>query len=252
MFVFPSFEHRIYAPEQMDAPDCDADKLRRTYTQLSIINRGLSRMRGLLAKHVLEDIKRVGGPATIVEVGCGGGDVLAWLAKCTAGFDAPVRLVGIDSEARAVARARHKLARFPNVSVVQGGIDDIANLSGGADYVFCNHMLHHIPPQDLVAVLRSLRAAAGRRLLINDLERSQVAYVLYTGLAALAFHRSFVFSDGRLSIRKGFRVPELQQACLEAGYDPGFSVTRVWPWRVVITAPGGRASRDPPGPLEWA
>lgn len=250
MFVFPSFEHRIYAPEQMDAPDCDADKLRRTYTQLAIINRGLSRMRGLLEKHVLQDIKRVGGPATIVEVGCGGGDVLAWLAKLTAGFDAPVRLVGIDSEARAVTRARHKLARFSKVTVLQGGIDDIATLSGGADYVFCNHMLHHIPPQDLVAVLRNLRAAARRRLLINDLERSKVAYALYTGLAAVAFHRSFVFADGRLSIRKGFRVEELQRACLEAGYADSFSVRRVRPWRVVITASGGQASRDQPSRLE--
>lgn len=238
--LLPSFERRIYLPEQMDAEDCDADKLRRTYTQLAIINRLLSRMRGLLQRHVIDDAKASGGTATVVELGCGGGDVLHWLAKRASRCGLSLTLIGIDSDPRAVARAKQRLSGHANVSVIQGGIDALYALPVRPDYLFCNHVLHHIPPDDLVPVLRKLHGAVNRRLLINDLERSAAAYVLYTALAALAFHRSFVFADGRLSIRKGFRVRELRQACEQAGFGAEASVQRVRPWRVVVTAEAAR------------
>lgn len=234
-----SFRERIYVAEAIDAPDCDAETLRRTYAHLAIINATLSRIGGLLGRHVIADAARVGGSATVLEIGCGGGDVLAWLARASARAGVDVHLLGMDSDPRAVARARQVLARYPNARIEQGSLDDLERLSSSWDYVFCNHVLHHIPPDLVVPSLRKLRLAARRRLLVNDLERSGLAYWLYTVLAGVAFRRSFVYADGRVSIRKGFRVPELEAACVQAGFPPGFRVERVAPWRVVITAPGG-------------
>jgi len=232
-----SFEERLYVAEAIDDPECDAETLRRTYAHLAIINKTLSRMGYLLRRHVIDDVARLGGSATVLEMGCGGGDVLAALARAGARAGVDLRLVGLDRDPRAVARARQTLEPYANARVEVGGIDDLARFS--ADYVVCNHVLHHIPPDDVVAVLRKLRLAARRRLLVNDLERSAMAYRLYTALAAAAFHGSFVYADGRLSIRKGFRVPELEAACVQADFPPGFRVERVAPWRVVVTAPGG-------------
>ena len=229
-----SFEERIYVAEAIDDPHCDAERLLRTYAHLAIINKTLSRMGHLLRRHVLEDAVRVGGSTTVLEFGCGGGDVLASLARAGARAGIDLHLVGLDNDPRAVARAKQTLAPYVNTHVQQGSIDDLVRFP--ADYVFCNHVLHHFPPDEVVPVLRKLHLAARRRLLVNDLERSAMAYWLYTALAGVAFHKSFVYADGRLSICKGFRVPELEAACRQADFPPGFRVERLPPWRVVITA----------------
>jgi 2-polyprenyl-3-methyl-5-hydroxy-6-metoxy-1,4-benzoquinol methylase len=224
--------------EAIDDPGCDGENLSRTYEHLAIINKTLSRMGSLLLRYVIEDAARVGGTATVLEIGCGGGDVLASLARASARARVELRLVELGSDPRAVARAKQTLAPYPNARIHEGDIDDLTTFPEQPDYAFCNHVLHHIPPDDLAPFLRKLRLPARRRLLVNDLERSAVAYALYTLLAGVAFHKSFVFADGRLSIRKGFRVPELEATCVQAGLPPGFRVERMAPWRVVITAVG--------------
>ncbi len=234
-----AFEERVFAGEQMDADDADRGKLERSYAQLATINRYLSRMHGLLQRHVLAPAIRAGTSPSVLEVGCGGGDVMRWLARAAKRAGIELRLSGIDADPRAVAHARATLAEYPDVTVRQG---DIANLESDrltADYVFCNHVLHHISPSDIATALRSLRRAAKRRLLVNDLERSATAYALFSALARVAFRKSFVYDDGRLSIRKGFRVPELIVACRQAAFPGASRIFRLSPWRVVVVAPGG-------------
>lgn len=238
-----SFQQRIFAAEAMDAADSDARRLERSYAQLVLINRWLSRMAGLLGRHVLMPAMRARSSPTVLEVGCGGGDVLAWLAQAARKSGVQLRLLGIDADARAVAHARRRLAHFPEVSVEQGTIANLAEVSPAADYVFCNHVLHHVPSAEIVPALQALRAAAKRRLLVNDLERSATAYTLFSALAAFAFRDSFVYTDGRLSIRKGFRVPELVDACARAEFPRASRILRLFPWRIVIVAPGGRGQR---------
>lgn len=225
------FSHRVYAVEAMDSELCEERKLSRTYRHLSVINSVLSRMQGLLRRLIVDDVKRLGGSASVLEVGCGGGDVLARLARTCRREGISLQLKGIDTDPRAIAYAQERFGDDPMVQFNLAGLDDVG---GTFDYVFCNHVLHHIPPGQLTAFLRRLSQLKRRRLIVNDLERSPLAYALFTAMAGLLFHRSFVFADGRLSIRKGFRPDELRHACREAGLEGSFSVRRLFPWRVLV------------------
>jgi len=232
-----SFRERLYVGEAMDAPDADPGKLRRSYAQLALINAWLSRMAGLLRRHVLTPAARMAGSPTVMEVGCGGGDVLLWLARAARAQGTRLSLVGVDADERALETARKTLAGVPELRLRRATIADLPSLEP-ADFVFCNHVLHHVPPAEIPVALATLRRTAKRRLLVNDLERSSIAYALFSGLASVAFTDSFVRSDGLLSIRKGFRAHELAAACAEAGFPSATRILRLFPWRVVILAAG--------------
>ena len=227
------FTQRIYLPEAMDALVCNARRLDRTYRQLAIINRHLSRIHTLLRRTIVEHARTIGTPASVLEVGCGGGDVLAELARMSRRAKVKLQLVGIDRDPRAIAHAQRRFADEPMLRFSTSSLEQVG---GSFDYVFCNHVLHHVESGNLAAFLRRLSQLKRRRLLVNDLDRSPMAYALFTIVAGLFFHRSFVFSDGRLSIRKGFRAPELLQACEEAQLDDTYQVERLFPWRLVITS----------------
>lgn len=241
MALLPDLSRRIYLPELMDAPDCDEPTLLRTYRQLALINRTISRMHGLLDRHVLQHAAQEGGEAHVVEVGCGGGDVLFWLATQARRRKLKLRFTGTDTDARALSLAAKRLASFPEVQLRALPLQQTDELQPKPDYVFCNHVLHHIPPADVPAALRAMQQAARRRLLVNDLHRSHLSYAAYTVLARLLFHRSFTFHDGRLSIRKGFVPRELEETVRLAGLPAETIVATAFPGRILVLAPGGAA-----------
>jgi 2-polyprenyl-3-methyl-5-hydroxy-6-metoxy-1,4-benzoquinol methylase len=215
---WPDLSQRLFAPELMDAPDCDPAHLRRSYLELGLINRWLSRARELLERHVLAHAARTPErSARFVDVGCGGGDLLAFVHQRCRTLGLRFQLVGVDLDPRAVSFARARLAGLPDVQILPGSALALADLGLRFDYVFCNHLLHHFPDAEVPSVLRALAHAAGRRLLVSDLLRSPWSYLGYSAIAPLLFHRSYTVHDGRLSIRKGFHPDELSRAAATAG-----------------------------------
>jgi 2-polyprenyl-3-methyl-5-hydroxy-6-metoxy-1,4-benzoquinol methylase len=234
--LWPDLSQRMFAPELMDAPDCDPGRLQRSYRELALINQWLARARHLLTRHVLDHVARTPErPARFVDVGCGGGDVLAFMQARVRARRLPLQLVGVDLDPRAVSFARARLGPRSDVRVLEGSALALEELGLPFDYVFCNHMLHHFPDQEVPQVLAALHHAAGRRLLVSDLLRSPWAYAGYSLLAGVLFHRSYTFHDGRLSIRKGFHPDELARAAQTAGI-AGAQVGTLAPGRVYLLA----------------
>ena len=98
------------AIEEMDRPDCDPVLLRRTYAQFPLVNRVVAGWRS----NYLECIRPLlvhRARAKILDVGCGGGDIAANLARWALvdGFEVAVH--GIDPDPRAIGYARQALHR---------------------------------------------------------------------------------------------------------------------------------------------
>ncbi len=102
--------------------------------------------------------KRGGGP--VLDVGCGEGLLLERLAGVAD------EVVGIDPDARAVARSRAR--DVPGVRVVHAGLLD-ADLSdlGHFDTVSCVATLHHLPLRPALRRLGELVAPGGRLVVVG-------------------------------------------------------------------------------------
>ena len=101
-------QRAVGAVELMDQPDCDPQLLDNTYRQFGVINRALSGWRRLYLREVRPLLSRESGPATLLDIGSGGGDLAVMLAGWAARDLLDLSITGIDPDPRATAFARRR------------------------------------------------------------------------------------------------------------------------------------------------
>ncbi len=230
--MIPDMTKRSTSLELMDDPACDTNKLLRTVDQFRVTNLLFSRYRAILSRWVLEDMRA--DPSRerhLVDVGAGGADIPLWLVRAAQRKGLRLRVTAIDADPRVAEHARKMAEGEQGVTVVCGDAFQLLENTADADYVFCNHFLHHLPDGKISAFLALAARTARRRFVVSDLARSPWAYAGYAAFASLFLHRSFARYDGLLSIRRGFVGPELER--LTQGMTR-VSIRRILPGRFVI------------------
>jgi len=197
------------AVELMDLPDCDARLLDNTYRQFGLVNRVLSGWRKLYARELRPGLAANTAPATLLDIGSGGGDLACQLADWARRDGLALRITGIDPDARAAAFAQGR-PPLPGVEFRQAHSSDLLREGSSFDFVISNHVLHHLSAGALQQLLSDSAALARRRVLHNDLRRSAAAYALFWA-AALPFRDSYIRVDGLTSIRRSYTTAELSE-----------------------------------------
>ncbi|ADX73075.1 methyltransferase family protein [Pseudarthrobacter phenanthrenivorans Sphe3] len=195
------------AVEIMDLPDCDPQALDNTYRQFALINRVLSGWRRLYLREVRPFLADGSRPATLLDIGSGGGDLALMLARWAARDQLTLHVTGIDPDPRAAAFAARRTP-VSGVAFRQAHSSDLVREGRQYDFVISNHVLHHLAAGQLQELLAHSEILAGHAALHNDLRRSPAAYALFSA-AALPFRRSFIRADGLTSIRRSYTAREL-------------------------------------------
>lgn len=211
--------------ERMDDPSCDVTKLEATYRQFPLVNRWLAGWRRIYARWLKPELRA--GARSLLDVGCGGGDLLRLLGSWAERDGFALELTGIDPDARAIAFAR----RAPGSSRVRFLRCDSGELrSSGArfDLVVSNHLLHHLPSEGLAGLCQDSERLARRLALHNDLRRSDLAYLAFA-LGRPLFPGSFITPDGLTSIRRSFTPAELHALA-----PAGWGLERLAPYRLLL------------------
>ncbi len=211
----------------MDRPDCDPARLERTYAQFPLINAVVSGWRGNYRERIrpLLSAKR---QTTLLDIGCGGGDVARNLARWAARDGLLLEVTAIDPDHRALAFARAQ-PPVPHLSYRQAFSGEL--VAGGAvfDVVISNHMLHHLNPGEFQGLLQDSQALASTAVIHSDIARSPVAYTLFAAGTLPFFPGSFIRRDGLTSIRRSYTADELRAAA-----PPGWRVERAAPYRNLL------------------
>ncbi|WP_255821003.1 methyltransferase domain-containing protein [Leucobacter allii] len=202
--------------ELMDDPDCDPVRLRRTLRRFWTVNHAVSRWGRIYRTQLRPALAAGSGRRRILDIGCGGGDVLRRLVRLARrdGFD--VEGLGIDPDPVACAVAREG-PRLPGVAFRKLGSRELAIAGERFDVVVSNHLLHHLDRASFDAVLVDSAALASRRSVHADIARSTTAYAAFAVLAAPVAPGTFLRIDGLRSIRRSYTRAELG-ARLPAGW----------------------------------
>jgi SAM-dependent methyltransferase len=234
MTLWPDLSVRYDGPELMDDPTCNAAMLFRTLAQFRWVNMAVSRYRFFLKRWIVADMmrdtKRV---YHLVDVGAGGCDIVVWLLRHCAGKGLKLKVTALDGDIRIVNWARERYVDVPNLEIVHGQAFDVAQCDD-VDYVFSNHVFHHLSDDVIVHLLNVIGTVARRRFLVCDLRRSRFSYVSFTLLAWLLLHNSFSFIDGQISIRKGFAPSELEVLLAQSEMSEHCQILRTFPGRLAI------------------
>lgn len=213
--------------ERMDDPHCDPGRLRRTYAQFARVNALVAAWDATYQREVAPHLP---SRASILDLGCGGGDVACRLAELAERQGREVEVTGIDPDPRAIAFARAR-GTPPQVHFRQALAADLLREGARFDVVVSNHVLHHLAPDALRDVLEVSAALARSRVVHADLRRSPWALPAFAAVS-WPFRGSYVIGDGFRSIRRAFTPDELRALAPE-----GWRVHRRRPFRQLLTWP---------------
>lgn len=133
---------------------------------------------------------------TIVDLGCGTGEVLTHLAP------AVTRVIGVDREPGMLEVARERLAAHAHVEILQGALEAVPLPDASADAALLVLVLHHLPePAAALAEARRILVGGGRLVVVDMLPHTTTAW------------RTF----GHL--HQGFSRDDLERLATAAGLD---------------------------------
>lgn len=228
--------------ELMDDPDCDPVRLRRTLQRFWAVNGAVSRWGRVYRTHLRPALARADGTARILDVGCGGGDVLRRLVRLARRDGIAVEGVGIDPDPRACEVARGG-ARVDGVSFRRARSDELAREGERFDAVVSNHLLHHLDAASLETVLADSEALATRVCVHSDIARSRLAYAAFAVGAVPLAPGTFLRVDGLRSIRRSYTREELDDRL-----PGGWRAEQPTAFRL-LAVHRPTPSEEPPGPL---
>jgi 2-polyprenyl-3-methyl-5-hydroxy-6-metoxy-1,4-benzoquinol methylase len=150
---------------------------------------------------------------SVLDVGCGGGDLLAEISRWAARRGIGVTLTGLDRSpwATRYATATGVPARFITADLFD--LDPAERF----DVVVCSLFTHHLRDPELVRFLRWIEDRATRGWLISDLHRHWLPWgAVWLGFRLLRF-APMVIHDSTISFARSFTRADWARLLAEAG-----------------------------------
>lgn len=206
----PDFRYRTTEEEVMDNFDLQGEELKRTLQDLDKVNKWLGGNR-----ITIDGIQKLlpeepSGIIRILDVGCGNGSLLREIAIYGKKEGLNFKLVGIDANEHAIAIARELANEFPEISFQALNIFSDSFEEMEADIILCTLTLHHFREEQIKKLLRLFLKNSRLGVVINDLQRSPLAFQLFRVFCAVFINNEIARKDGLISIRRGFRRKDLE------------------------------------------
>ena len=207
--MFIDTTYRSIDSEIMDDFNLKGDVLRDTLDKLGNINKWLGGNR-ITLKGISNLLKNQPKDKVyhIVDLGCGHGDLLRIIANWGKAHHYNFQLTGIDANLDAVNYAKQLSVNHHNITYrcLDVFSDEFNNIC--CDIILATLFLHHFKDEEIIKLLEIFQQSTTTGIVINDLQRSKLAYLLFQGLG-LFISNKMVKEDGLTSIKRAFKKVEL-------------------------------------------
>lgn len=208
--MFINTRQRSNKTEIMDDFSMKGELLRDTLDKLGNINKWLGGNRVTIS-----GIKKLlkGQPKdkiyTIIDLGCGHGDILRLVADYGRKAGYKLKLIGIDANQDTIDYANELSTDYPELSFENKDIFSEEFNQLKYDIALATLFLHHFKTEALEQLLKQLADNAKLGLVINDLHRSEIAYGLFK-LLSITINNQMIVEDGLTSILRAFKREDLE------------------------------------------
>ncbi|GEP51852.1 hypothetical protein FNO01nite_25240 [Flavobacterium noncentrifugens] len=202
--------YRTDDPEIMDDFAMEGENLIDALDKIASINRLLGGNKITLdgVKSLIENVP-LSQEIKIIDLGCGNGDMLRMLADFAQQENRNFKLIGIDANHNTILRAKELSTVYPNISYLTENVFSPKFENFQYDISLCTLTLHHFKEEELLWIMRILKRNSRIGIVINDLQRSALAYRLFQLLGFVFQLKKMPREDGLTSILRGFKKQEL-------------------------------------------
>ncbi|NVJ87231.1 MAG: methyltransferase domain-containing protein [Algoriphagus sp.] len=225
-----SFKQRSTEKELMDDLDCSGEELNQTLRELKTINRWLG------GNHVTTlGIQRLINQKPqeryqLVDIGCGGGDMLRVISDWAEKQGLPIDLEGVDANPNTIELAKTRLSDKPSIVLSVQNVFDEDFQKEKASILSCTLFTHHFTDEELVALLRVFQEKVSLGIVINDLHRHPFAYHSIRLLTRIFSKSKMVKNDAPLSVLRSFSKEDWKRILGKAGIK-NYSLRWFWAFR---------------------
>lgn len=225
------WRNRSKEKEWLDELEQAGPDLESTLRQLSMINRWLGTHNSIInaLPRMLKGVPK-SKKVKIVDLGCGGGDLLRKVASWGRRHNYQFELIGIDGNRHTCEYASSQSQSFPEITFIQQDLLANTFLPADTDLVISSQFLYHYSDEALADVFKQLPAQCSLGLISSDLHRHPLAHMAFALLTFFLPVHPMIRHDGLQAIKRGFRRPELLSILQNSGLSQ-FRLRWVWAFR---------------------
>ena len=227
------FSVRSLEPELLDAPNIPVDLLKINLQELDSINR-------VMGGHAisLEGVRKLVTQKEkiyhIVDLGCGSGDTLQYFSRWAKGAGFKVRLTGVDRNPDVIKYMTQYCKEYPEINGIASDFSDYFKTDPQIDIIHCSLFCHHLNDAELLELFTYFKNSVHTGFVLNDLQRSRIAYYGVFMITRLFNGSALSRNDGPISVLRAFKKNELRVLLEEAGI-LNYTITWKWAFRFLVT-----------------
>ncbi len=228
-----NLSRRIIVNEEMDDLSLPQKELIDILASLNRLN-FISGTAFFLARAIKKIIPPKQNSLTLLDIGCGSGEVLCKVTNSLQQLDLIVKSIGTDINSSSIKEA-NKNAKSANITA-QFLVADVSTALKNLTYdiVSSSLFLHHLSEKKIIEVFSIIKERAQIGLVMSDLERSKIGYLMTFAATRLLSRSRIVHDDGLKSVQAAFTRSELLKLSKKAGLD-NFLINPIYPCNLLLS-----------------